>query len=78
MKESVAKVTVWHHEVCRVMKNSGPEKLILQTVPRTHERYFSCIPYDSQHLIANSELVECIILAYERFQYNFDRSRCYQ
>ena len=40
IEKSVTKVTDRHHEACRVMPNSDPERQIFLSTPYTHDRYF--------------------------------------
>ena len=56
MEKSVHRVTVWHHEACRVMSGCRPEGLFfyLSNTPMTGS--FSCIPFisESEFLIMQS------------------------
>ena len=40
IENSIMRVTVWHHEACRVMPNSYPEALNFQFAPDNHYRFF--------------------------------------
>ena len=40
IEKSVTRVTDRHHEACRVMPNSDPERQIFLSTPYTHDRYF--------------------------------------
>ena len=40
IEKSVPRITVWHHEACRVMTNGDPEGRIFLSYPHTNNRLF--------------------------------------
>ena len=40
MEKSVPRITVWHHEACRVMTNDYPEERNFLSQPHTNNRLF--------------------------------------
>ena len=40
IEKSVPRITVWHHEACRVMTNADPEGRIFLSFPHTNNRLF--------------------------------------
>ena len=45
--ESVTRITVWHHEACRVMTNVDPEGRIFLSHLHTTNGFFSCLPLNT-------------------------------
>ena len=43
IEKSVPRITVWHHEACRVMTNGDPEGRIFRSYPHTNNRLFSLL-----------------------------------
>ena len=43
IEKSVPRVTVWHHEACRVMTNVDPEGYIFLSYPHTNNGLFSLL-----------------------------------
>ena len=41
IEKSVPRITVWHHEACRVMTNGDPEGRIFLNYPQTNNGFFS-------------------------------------
>ena len=39
IEKSVPRITVWHHEACRVMTNDDHEEMIFLSYPHTHDRF---------------------------------------
>ena len=46
IEKSVLRITVWHHEACRVMTNSDPEGQIFLTYPYTNYRFVFSLTTD--------------------------------
>ena len=44
MEKSERRVTVWHHEACRVITNGDPEGQLFLSHPHTKNGFFSCPP----------------------------------
>ena len=44
IEKSVPRITVWHHEACRVMTNSDPEEQNFLSYPHMNNGFFSCSP----------------------------------
>ena len=40
IEESVPRITVWHHEACRVMTNGDQEGQIFRSHPQMHNGFF--------------------------------------
>ena len=40
IEKSVPRITVWHHEACRVMTNGDPEGRIFLSYPHTNNGFF--------------------------------------
>ena len=57
-RKIVPRITVWHHEACRVMPDCDREGRIFLSTPYNHDRFFffSCTPFISERnfLIAQS------------------------
>ena len=55
IEKSVPRITIWHHEACRVMTNGDPEGRIFITHPHTNNGFFFlltikyCILYWKKH-----------------------------
>ena len=43
IEKSVPRITVWHHEACRVMTNGDPEGPIFLSYPHTNNGFFFLI-----------------------------------
>ena len=44
IEKSVSRITIWHHEACRVMTNGDPKGWIFLSCPQRNNRFFSCSP----------------------------------
>ena len=40
IEKSIPRITVWHHEACRVMTNGDPEGWIFLSYPHTNNGFF--------------------------------------
>ena len=40
IEKSVMRITVWHHEACRVMRNGDPEGQIFLSYPHMNNGFF--------------------------------------
>ena len=47
-EKSVPRITLWHHEACRVMPDRDREGRIFLSTPHTNDRFFSCTSFISE------------------------------
>ena len=56
IENSTLRITVWHHEACRVMTNCDRDGLIFLSQPHSNNRYFSCSSFNTTHLYPRYEV----------------------
>ena len=58
IEKSVPRITLWHHEACRVMINSDGEGVVFLSHPHTNKRFFFLLNIKYHILIFKKRLPE--------------------
>ena len=59
-RKSVLRITVWHHEACRVVPDCDNEGRILLSTPHTHDRFFFLHIFISERSFFNNAVISIV------------------